>query len=424
MRDQHHKGREEAETAEEQKTSEDVSALCTWANVDGAAYRDFSSEQHQLWTESRSSVTARDMQLPRSELDAHAAAEQDVQPTGSEADVSAVASPQEQEPETDQQAAEHSNEKPARVLSEDTEANGLHREQPVREAPIPDEGSGRSALQRLFQVPRKASAGENQAESRAENGLLNRYSPLILASMSGGTGKTMLAANLGCALASEGESSLLVEASPVGHLSYYFGGSESRAGVVRTFESDSDHAPVQVLTLSLDEHDGREKLGPRLYEVMARFGSISQRVILNVSCAPFGTLRQIFPLNPVIVVPVVPNMRSLLEVQSMEKLLDDKSSRVSSKSVRVYYLLNRFDPSISLHRQMRETMIARYGDKVLPFEIRESQLVDEALAHGASVIDYSPESGITQDIRRMAEWTRKTVTVRGSVAGLPRWSER
>jgi len=70
---------------------------------------------------------------------------------------------------------------------------------------------------------------------------------MAIYSLAGGVGKTTLAANLGRVFCSLGERTLLVDASGSGLLPFYFGAADLRAGL-RTFEAFGvNYPPIQVI---------------------------------------------------------------------------------------------------------------------------------------------------------------------------------
>ena len=46
------------------------------------------------------------------------------------------------------------------------------------------------------------------------------------------------------------------------------------------------------------------------------------------------------------------------------------------------------------------------GDRLLPFVLRRSSAVSEALAEGMTVIDYAPGSAVAEDYWNLAGWLR------------------
>ncbi len=78
------------------------------------------------------------------------------------------------------------------------------------------------------------------------------------------------------------------------------------------------------------------------------------------------------------------------------------------------YLLNQFDASSALHREVREVLRGELGERLLPFSIRRSSGVGEALAEGTTVVDCDPESEVAKDYFGVAEWL-----LTASMPGLP-----
>ena len=88
------------------------------------------------------------------------------------------------------------------------------------------------------------------------------------------------------------------------------------------------------------------------------------------------------------------------------------------------YILNQFDASLPLHLDVREVMRQQLGDRLLPFVIRRSPSVSEALAEGMTVMDYAPGSPVAEDYMNLAGWLRSlSAPAAQSFRGV-RWSER
>ncbi len=72
---------------------------------------------------------------------------------------------------------------------------------------------------------------------------------------------------------------------------------------------------------------------------------------------------------------------------------------------------------------MRAILQQQLGDRLLPFVLRRSSLVSEALAEGMTVIDYAPGSDIAADYHDFAAWLR-SLAAPATAGGSLRWSER
>ena len=90
----------------------------------------------------------------------------------------------------------------------------------------------------------------------------------------------------------------------------------------------------------------------------------------------------------------------------------------------VIYVLNGFDASLPLHLDVREVMRQKLGERLLPFVIRRSPAVAEALAEGMTVMDYAPESAVAGDYMHLASWLRSQSLPAESGPKHSQWSER
>ena len=110
-------------------------------------------------------------------------------------------------------------------------------------------------------------------------------------------------------------------------------------------------------------------------------------------------------MNPTILVPVAPDMNSVISLQAVEKFFAGMAD-ADGRPVQPFYVLNQFDASLPLHLDVREVMRQQLGDRLLPFVIRRSPAVCEALAEGMTVMDYAPDSPVAGDYMNVAAWLR------------------
>jgi cellulose synthase operon protein YhjQ len=244
-------------------------------------------------------------------------------------------------------------------------------------------------------------------------------------SLAGGVGKTSLVATLGRALSARGERVLLVDTAAYGLLPFFFGAGDQRPGMLRTFNppSASGDAPVQMITLD------PENFGPETAPQEALTAEISKhargvgRVIIDLATASGSTTRRIMRLSPQILVPLIPDMNSVVSVSSIDAFFDHNGGTAAVHSL-PSYVLNQFDSSLPLHLDVREVLREQLGDRLLPFVLRRAPAVSEALAEGMTIIDYAPNSTVAEDFASLASWVKSlsaaaTTTFRGV-----RWSER
>ena len=253
----------------------------------------------------------------------------------------------------------------------------------------------------------------------------NRTPVLAVFSLAGGVGKTSLTATLGRALSALGEKVLLADTTSHGLLPYYFGATELRPGAVRTFSppSGSTDAPIYLVSYDVDERAGDRNAQDALPDELAQASSGTHRVVLDVNASAGWVLRRLARMKPTVLVPVSPDMNSVISLQAVEKYFAGAVDQ-DGRPILPYYILNQFDASLPLHLDVREVLREKLGDRLLPFVIRRAPAVSEALAEGMTVVDYAPETGIAEDYLTVANWVR-TVSA-PAIQGFrnTRWSER
>src|SRR5205807_9181373 len=175
---------------------------------------------------------------------------------------------------------------------------------------------------------------------------------LAVFSVAGGVGKTSLVATLGRVLASAGEKSTLVDTTSHGLLPFYYGARELRPGLVRSFsQAEGGGEPVSMLVADASFEDHRQH--DALAQQILRHVTGNQRVLLDVTSGASWLLRQIADLHPTLLVPIAPDMNSVISLQTIEKLFRGITDR-EGRLIVPYYVLNKFDAALPLHLDVRE----------------------------------------------------------------------
>jgi cellulose synthase operon protein YhjQ len=261
--------------------------------------------------------------------------------------------------------------------------------------------------------------GRSQEEIQPER-VEGQVPVLTVFSLAGGVGKTSLVAAIGRALSARGERVLLTDTCSFGVLPFYFGAREVRPGVVRTFSGGTSDPPIRVLTVDAEREGGDTEV---LRREVARGAQDASRVLIDVATGSAAMLRQALRLSPTVLVPVVPDMASVVTLQALESFFRNQEG-LSGKPLQAWYVLNQFDPSSPLQLDVREVLRQQLGERLLPFAVHRSAAVSEALAEGMTVIDYAPNSPAAEDIMSLVTWIRNTSVAVGAAHRGMRWSER
>ncbi len=248
---------------------------------------------------------------------------------------------------------------------------------------------------------------------------------LAVFSLAGGVGKTSLTATLGRTLSALGEKVLLADTTSHGLLPYYFGATELRPGAVRTFSppSGSTDAPIYLVSYDVDGRAGDRAAQDALEGEISQASSGTHRIVLDVNASAGWVVRRLARMNPTVLVPVSPDMNSVISLQAVEKYFSGAVDQ-DGRPILPNYILNQFDASLPLHLDVREVLREKLGERLLPFVIRRAPAVSEALAEGMTVVDYAPEAGIAEDYLNVANWVRTKAAPASQGFRNTRWSER
>lgn len=254
---------------------------------------------------------------------------------------------------------------------------------------------------------------------------VSRAPVLAVFSLAGGVGKTSVVATLGRALSVHGERVVLVETTAYGLLPFFFGARERRPGVLRTFSPPETCGGAQVQMVTVDSDAlGLESTSQDLLSMeIAECTHDSSRIIVDIATASAATARRVLHMSPLILVPVVPDMNSVVSTGSIDEFFQ-RNGEALGKPAEIYYVLNQFDPSLPLHLDMREVLREQLGDRLLPFALHSAPAVSEALAEGMTVMDYAPGSPVAKDFNNLAEWLKSISAPATTSCGGLRWTER
>jgi cellulose synthase operon protein YhjQ len=295
-------------------------------------------------------------------------------------------------------------------------------------APQPPEdtlqGSRERLISRWFALRSVFDAAPAQTEA-VPIPVVSRAPAMAVFSLAGGVGKTSLVATLGRALSARGERVLLVDTAAFGLLPFFFGATDQRPGQLRTFTPPgvSSDAPIQMVTIDPEGLGPDQPSQESLSGEITKFARGASRIIVDLATASGATTRRIMRMAPLVLVPVVADMNSVVSVSSIDAFFEHNNIQ-AGKPVLPYYVLNQFDATLPLHLDVREVLREQLGERLLPFALRRSPTMSEALAEGMTVMDYAPGSTLAEDFATLAGWVKSlSAPATTSYRGV-RWSER
>jgi cellulose synthase operon protein YhjQ len=297
--------------------------------------------------------------------------------------------------------------------------------QPVHPAPGDTLQGSRDRLTSRWFALKGVFDGASAPVEPAPAPVAARVPVLAVFSLAGGVGKTSMVATLGRALSARGERVLLVDTAAYGLLPFFFGAHDQRPGVLRTFSppNAAGDAPIQMVAIDPESMGPETAVQETLTTEVAKYSRGSNRVIVDLATASGATTRRVMRMSPTVLVPVVPDMSSVVSVSSIDAFFQHISS-ASGQQVLPHYVLNQFDPSLPLHLDVREVLREQLGDRLLPFALRRTPAVSEALAEGMTVMDYAPNSTVAEDYGSLAGWVKSLAAPASTGYRGVRWSER
>lgn len=238
-----------------------------------------------------------------------------------------------------------------------------------------------------------------------------RVPTFAVCSTSGGTGKTTVSTTLGSALALSGDNILMIHGTQQPSAPVHFGAPLAQPGRLRTFVPPMrNQGTVHMISHRFDEGSPQsEESGEWLIREVNSLQTEIDRCIVEIT-SPRGPESQMLNLARICLVVLTPDINSVMALAPFRKLSERVGRAGSRQQPEVHFLINKFDPASAFHAEVRQNLRLQLGAHLLPFCIRRSDLIAEALAAGMTVLDYAPSSAPAEDFLRLAAWAREVTS--------------
>jgi cellulose synthase operon protein YhjQ len=218
---------------------------------------------------------------------------------------------------------------------------------------------------------------------------------MAFASCTGGAGKTTLCATVARALSTRSTNVLVADRCQDGIIPFYFGLERQNAGGLQTVYPSARRAGYQMILVAVPSDEQPNASTAAWLEQLQADASLTLLDLPTftgrISTAALEGAGQV-------IIPLLPDIQSVASIGRAQELAS------TSPNGRVLFLLNRFQETHPLHREIRTHLESLLGDQLAPVAIRESEFVAEALSLGMTVLDHAPQSPVAQDIERLVAW--------------------
>lgn len=293
-----------------------------------------------------------------------------------------------------------------------------------------------------FQVRKPMNRGErwqglqsalDEANLQSSSAQLHQTTNILLFPSSGGVGITTMAATLARILSSHKSPVGILENSNQSLIPMHFGAKRARTGSSTFFVSrGTNAAPVHLITPKAQQEgmipffgstaspsNTEEWVSDGLNEVSEECEYLMVDIWANMSMNLLTRLAS----KSICIIPLLPEVRSTLRVRPILELFHNLSLKIGSR-IEPQFILTKFDHNVSLHTDLRKWLGDELKSRLLPIVIRRSDEVSEALAECETIVDYAPNSGVSEDFHRLAEWlqtrsqsTESTTYTRSAATG-------
>jgi hypothetical protein len=221
------------------------------------------------------------------------------------------------------------------------------------------------------------------------------HKPIHILLMSSGpeTGKTTLASALAGLFVHRGQPALLIDHSANNGASNLLGGSEEHFGAVSFGTEGASRRSFPLLSeywkgVPCDDFAAwRDLLTTR-----------ARITLLDGVDDSVAAAQQLLQSGGRVLIPVLPTMMSAIDAVRLDDALDGRHS------THLHFVLNRYDGSQPLHREVRSGLKVHLGDRLLPIEIEEDRLLHEAACSGRFQDEEALASRAICSLRQLADW--------------------
>ncbi len=229
----------------------------------------------------------------------------------------------------------------------------------------------------------------------------------------GGVGKTTSVVNIGAGLAYNGRKVLLIDLDPQANLTISFGLSESENHIYDAHTNGNGLKPVSVrenidmipassnlaiAEMELKSEDNKENSIAKLIEPLK-----SQYDYIIIDCPPsLGLLTlNAFAASTEVIIPIQPHFLAVKGLAKIIEVVNNIKANINRDVEISGVFVTMFDKRKILHKDVLDTIIMYFDDRVFNTKVRTNIALAEAPAVGQDIFEYDSNSNGAFDYGRI-----------------------
>jgi len=229
----------------------------------------------------------------------------------------------------------------------------------------------------------------------------------------GGVGKTTSVVNIGAGLANYGRKVLLIDLDPQANLTISYGLAESDNHIYEAHSNGNGLNPVSVrenidvipassnLAVAETElHDGEENENP-ISKLIKPIKDNYDYIIID--CPPsLGLLTlSAFAASDEVIIPIQPHFLAVKGLAKIIEVVNNIKATINKKVEISAVFVTMYDKRRILHKDVLDTIIMYFDDRVFNTKIRSNIALAEAPAMGQDIFEYDKHSNGAFDYGRI-----------------------
>ena len=225
----------------------------------------------------------------------------------------------------------------------------------------------------------------------------------------GGVGKTTSAINIGAGLVEMGKKVLLVDLDPQANLTLSLGIPRQKATIYENIKGEAELAPytvkpgMDVITSSLDLSGAEMEMineAGREYILRELFEPVTERYdFVIIDCPPSLGLLTLNALtcSRLVFIPLQTEFLALQGLAKIKQVIDKVRFRLNKDLEIGGVIPTMYDSRKVLNRDVVDTILKFFGEKVFKTYIRDTVALAEAPAQRQDIFSYSPKCAGAED---------------------------